>query len=482
MSVLYADTFLREAKTQVFFAMIVFSLLTGNVASASPFDLYGAGSRGSAMGNTGVASGQDCAASFYNPGALTGSPPQVTVGLHSALKQLSIRLSERPAGYEIPDLGFDSPAVPSKYRIQPRRDTALDQLGLNLYGGATTDLGHEDLRLGLLFSLPLYRSENTQGSFFSDEREQFFSNQLHFDLLGSRVDRFVTLIAGAWRVTPWLSLGLGAQLSVIAESKNAIYMDDPTRQDQIDLNVGLETQTRWSPNAGLFFTPSDTFQLGVSFRDEQYTEIIGVNEVQVRGLQDSESYPFKQKINLTLEYQPRQFLWGATWKFGAHQLNTDLVYLLWSDYPTHHQRRAGLEDTLSLRVGLEHQLDEALIIRWGGAYEPTPVGEQSGRLNLVDNDRLVGSLGAGHRFRFAEKVLQLSWHLQLHWLAPRSQVKSRDQLQKSCATTGDALCDEVPDDPELPETLGLQTGNPGFPGFSSGGILAHFGVELSWSF
>ena len=475
---------MRRRRTRCARLSLTLLLILGGTRESvsSPFDLYGAGSRGSAMGNVGAASSVDCAAAHYNPAALVAGAPQLVVGLHSAIKRLSIKLSERPSGYDIPDLGFDSPAVPTRYRLRQREGSEVDHLGLNLYGGASTDLGTDQLRLGLLFSLPVYRSEESQGSFFNDEREQFFSNRLHFDLLGRRVEHFVVQLAGAWQVTEWLALGLGAHLSAQVTSNNEIYMDDPTRQDQIDLNVGLATQTQWIPSAGILLTPSEAFSLGFSFRDAQSLEIEGVNTVQVRGLQESDRYPFEQRMQLSLEYQPRRFLSGLSWRSGAHLLSTDLAYLQWSAYPTHHREEANFQDTLSVRFGAEHQLHDKVTLRWGAGYEPTPVGPQTGRSNFVDNDRIVGSLGTGHRFRFAEKTLQLSWHLQLHWLSARQEEKALRGSYPTCDGGGDALCDEVPDNPDQPETLGLQTGNPGFPGFSSGGVLAHMGVEVIWSF
>jgi hypothetical protein len=51
-----------------------------------------------------------------------------------------------------------------------------------------------------------------------------------------------------------------------------------------------------------------------------------------------------------------------------------------------------------------------------------------------------------------------------------------------------ALCDEVPDsDVDTPvldaeDTQGLQTGNPGVPGFSSGGYMLSAGVDVRWFF
>jgi hypothetical protein len=51
------------------------------------------------------------------------------------------------------------------------------------------------------------------------------------------------------------------------------------------------------------------------------------------------------------------------------------------------------------------------------------------------------------------------------------------------------LCDELADDTKDPSTglataaaQGLQTGNPGFPGWTSQGTLLSLGLDLKWAF
>lgn len=458
-------------------------------SQASPFEVYGVGARGSALGHTGVASSKDYTATFYNPAALTQSTQTIGLGLNYALKDLNVQLGTRPQGYDLPDLGPQSPTVPSQYRLQPRQGRTETNHTFMLQSGASSALGSKAFRIGFVASLPLYQSRSPSTSVFNDEREQYFSNQLDFDLLGGRLEHFVFQTAVAYQFTSWLSIGIGAQVMPFASTQNYIYINDAARQDQIDLNIGLQTQTQWRAQGGLLFTPAPNYKMGFSFRDEQYMKIEGQNTVQVRGLQESDSYPFIQEMNILIDYSPRQFTWGGTWQGSKWMLAGDVVYTVWSDFQNHHLEKTDFQDTWSSRIGIEYHFNPQHQLRFGIRYEPTPVGEQTGRTNYIDNTRTVLSLGSGHILSLYEKKLDLSWFAQFHLLHGRKHMKTLQDAYPLCSEETSSLCDEVSDtllNPQTrqpwPEAQGLQTGNPGFPSFSHGGWMGQFGLEVSWSY
>ena len=461
----------------------------GQVGYANPFELYGQGSRGSALGHTGVASSNDYSATFYNPAALTQSKHTIGLGWTYALKDLNVRLGTRPNGYDLPDLGPQSPTVPSEYRLQPRSGrTGMDHT-FTLQSGASSNLGTERLRIGFVASLPLYHSRDSYTSTFNDEREQYFSNQLDFTLLGGRVEHFVFQTAIAYQFTPWLSIGVGAHVMPFASTQNYIYINDASRQDLIDLNIGLQTQSRWRPQGGILLTPSPNYKVGFSFRDEQYMQIQGQNTVQVRGLQEGESYPFIQDMKILIDYTPRQFTWGGMWQGDKWMITSDVIYTVWSDYKNHHLEKTNFTDTWSPRLGIEYTPKTDHTLRFGARYEPTPVGEQTGRTNYIDNSRTVLSIGSGHTISVYQNKLTLAWFAQFHLLQGRTHSKTKQDSYMLCSSETSNLCDEVSDtliNPQTrqpwPEAQGLQTGNPGFPSFSHGGWMGQFGLEVSWSY
>lgn len=455
---------------------------------ANGFDVFGAGARGAATGNSGVTTATDYTAVHYNPASLVLGPSSFGGGLVLTYTNIGIRLADRPAGYDIPDLGASGPAVGSSYRLRTRRDLEGADPGLSLFFGGTIDLGIEDLRIAAMASFGVINS-SAQQSVFNDERQQYFSNQLQFDLLGGRIEHSVVLLGAAYKILDWLSVGAGVSFMPSATTKNIIYMDNITDQSNIDLNVDLEIGSRFRPHAGILVQPVEDVRLGASFRDEQMLALGVENEVQARGLQGGENYPFSQVLDLNLQFSPRQFLWGASYHQPDWMVTGEVTYVVWSRYRSSHGEDAGFSDTLNSRIGGEYNILDNHTVRAGFAYEPTPVGPQTGRSNYVDNDRFIASAGMGHVVSVGENQLRIDWHVQFQALAERTELKDPVADYPACAEGVTTICDEVPDDSidpstgqPWPEAAGLQTGNPGFPGFTSGGWIVTTGVQATWEF
>ncbi len=130
-------------------------------------------------------------------------------------------------------------------------------------------------------------------------------------------------------------------------------------------------------------------------------------------------------------------------------------------------------DTLSGAVGLRETY------RSGRAfldfrYVPSPVPEQVGRSNYVDNDRFGVALGG-----------DVGLHLPAN-IRPGFQVFADRLIPRSNQKNDARVLDELPDgavfggthDP-VPGAKGLQTNNPGWPGFSSGGWIWGGTVTIS---
>ena len=117
-------------------------------------------------------------------------------------------------------------------------------------------------------------------------------------------------------------------------------------------------------------------------------------------------------------------------------------------------------------------------------YQPIPVPLQTGRTNYVDNDRMGADVGVDYGFTVLDTHLKIGAQLELQRLVPRHQTKlptptSADGQDR----TPQLVADEVPDDSvldgkPLAGSQGLQTNNPGWPGFGSQGWLAGGGIYL----
>ncbi len=454
---------------------------------ANGFDLFGMGSRATAMGGAAVASASDYSAVYYNPAAMVLGPSTAGAGIFATANNVGINLSERPDGYGIPDLGTAGPAIGDEHLLNGR---GAEDLGNSFFGfvGATSNLSIERLRLGFVALVP-FAGSTTQLSVFNDERERLFTNELHWDLMGGRVEHAVVDFAAAYQVLDWLALGLGASFMPQARTRNYVYADNPAELDVIDLNVELSLGSRFRPMAGVLFTPGEELRFGVAFRDEQFLALTGSTKVEVRGFEGTEDFPFLQPLDLTIQYSPRQFVFGGALHRGPVVASFDMTYSVWSNYENHHGELAGFKDVFVPHLGVEYRPFEQHHFRAGFIYQPTPVGPQTGRTNYVDNDRIVASLGTGHHWPVGESIFRVSWHAQWHFLVPREETKDALDVPPGCTEGVTDICDEIEDDAINPATGlawegadGLQTGNPGFPGWSSGGWLANVGVEGTWEF
>jgi long-chain fatty acid transport protein len=106
-------------------------------------------------------------------------------------------------------------------------------------------------------------------------------------------------------------------------------------------------------------------------------------------------------------------------------------------------------------------------------YVPSPVPEQVGRSNYVDNTRAGVGFGADVLLAFLK--LRPGFQMFVDRFVPRDNQKDNSRIT-----------DEVPDNSVVAATgapvagaKGLQTNNPGWPGFSSSGWLWGGAVTLS---
>ena len=463
---------------------LVISVGLPAAAGANPFDVYGLGVRSSAMGNVGTAVADDFSATYYNPAGLARAQPTFNAGLLLTYDDVAIRLKDRPAGYDIPDLGSKSPLIPTKYRLNSRTDTTDIPATYALQLGGVVAPWMDQLRLGFAVGLPV-NSVGAQTARFSDEREQYFSNRLDFELIGHRQQQMSVLFAAGFRVTEWLAVGIGTSLLPNSSTKSSVYLADSGHQDQIQMTVANEQ--KWNPtvHAGLLVLPSPNWQFGLAWRGQNSFDLDIQNEVQIKGFQGTSSgFPIPQVAHFVMNFTPHQFIGAAAYKSGTLLGTVDVIRSLWSHYVDTVGELAGFNDTWSGRLGVQWQATAQTQLYGGLRYEQTPVPDQTGRTNYVDNDRVGVSGGARHRFAIGERGIDVGWYVSVQRLLARDTNKAQGPY-KACAPGVTTVCDELPDtttDPvsgkTLPQAQGLQTGNPGFPGFLSYGTILGVGLDL----
>jgi long-chain fatty acid transport protein len=476
-----------SALTGPHFIAVLLTLCVGSIlpshATASPFDVQGSGQDESALGLSGAASAEHTGALHLNPATLRGAQElSWSVGLSSLLNYSEILLMERPEGYDVPDLGADSPALATD-KGSARSDTQgsdpLHALTLSAMGSPRIA---PNLSIGASFFLPL-QSALVMRTHFVDERDRYDDNSLELELLSSRLRRFDAQVGASYHTSKRVDFGASLTIAPTAGLSNTITLEDAANQENAQINLQADTGANLGWNLGVRITPHPGLHVGVAHRSPVFIELTGENAIFVQGTQDAEGNPQQlvQTFSFVPSYTPARTTMALAWHWKSALINLDAHYTRWSDYIDTQGATPGFRDTFSASLGAKVEVSTAHHVMLGASYIPSPVPEQTARTNYVDNDRLMGSLGAEHQLlpHFA-----LGWFTQVHWLRPRTHHKQVRDVYPDCRDDPRGLCDEVPDDTAdgrsgtpYPEAEGLQTGNPGFPGFSSGGFLIAAGVR-----
>ena len=458
-------------------------------------------------------------AAYFNPADLATLDDSFKIGIGMTIQNKSIKHGVRPDGYDVGDYiyelsvadmgagidGYNVP-LPTAELINRRGSADYDSFDGVITLGAVKNIAKKSLEkiggqltVGVYALIP-FSGIQTQEPFFNDEREQYFSNSLQFELYGDRLKQFSAALALAGRFGRYFRIGAGLAISTYTKTQNRVFVPqtaDPSVQlINAKMNVGASVMPYFSfvanPVAGWHLT--GTFHLPTN------TGIVKLNnEMQVMGL--NELYPENQKYlaassSMTAGYQPIKLSVGTYYNFDLPKdyVLTPMAGFEWSRWSTYINRHGEKpldkwDDTFSATAGLMMRHPERRAA-FGFNYVPSPVPAQTGRENYVDNDRFGFSLGYHEYFSITDQVkIGAGISGSLQWLISRTEEKDLDR-----ATKDGGLVDEVPDDgakyygsdltSEELETIKkeMQTNNPGFPGWTSKGFLLNLGVsaEVIW--
>lgn len=448
-----------------FVLAVLLPLLPSPPLQANMLEVFGASSRNQGMGSTGVASSNDFSALFYNPALLTRGEDSFALEFTHGFADMDISLRPRPSGFD--PTGYDLRAASRS------NTTGLPTLwGITL--GAMTDFGTDFLAMGLMAYLPSFGSMSLV-SHYANEREQYFSNQVHWELLGDRLQTQVVLAGVAVRPVRWLMVGAGFSYSLESDATLALYTTDVSDPEASSGSLELRQSANIALTAGIAADLPGGFRLGFSMRDEQDANVRGWDHIEVAPDGDNPGYTMLVPTDYNLHVSPATYSAGLSWKREGLEIATDLSYVRWSQYSDSSGTPARFSNTFDWGIGAELSL-LGIQTRLGFRYTPSPVPEQTGRTNYADNDRFMISGGVGGRLHLLGMTADVDFHLQALILPDRTHNKEVLSNAPACDNGETALCDE--DD----SLSGLQTGNPGFPGYSSGGFVLAGGLTVKWVF
>lgn len=362
-------------------------LLAAGSAPANPLDTYGYTAKGISLGGAMTAAASSYDATYYNPAGL-GMLKGFELGLGATIYRnfLTARYSTRDE------------SSGRLVRTTSRRDTRVR---------GTADLGIASpvpLGKGLERVLFLGLSVVVPGATLFAVRERPVQEP-YFPMLEDRNRRLVlnAAAAGRWK---WLMVGVG--FSFVPSVKGQVNVDfmDGGRQNLTEVDVG----TRLSPNAGLLVEPIAGLTIGLAWRGENRLDL----EIPVSAVLSDKIAPVRLKVTAVDFSTPHQFSLGAAFRRDRWMVTGDVTYNLFRRfrssspevvlYSSTDEGQAirqmtvpdpGFHDSWAVRVGCEARPIASLAVRAGFSWIQSPVPAQTGETNLLDGDRLSGSVGLG---------------------------------------------------------------------------------------
>jgi long-chain fatty acid transport protein len=478
------------------------SFAVARAANASPtLDL--AGAVGGNGGEQGVVSGPSASSTYFNPALLGEASEEALVGFSVMSEQVGMTLDGRrggdvplhvgrrditgPDGTPIPNdvvptpwlrngctAGTEDGTCPAPgFPARPRQAAGSGKKTRTyLVLGIVKHLVKDRFSIGAYGMLPV-SSFTTARAFYADEREALFSNSLHPELYGDRMTAISISAGASFKILPELAIGAGLSLGLSNAATSATYVRDSTNYDALLLDNAVTTQVTVSPSVGVRYVPFRALRIGAALLGpESFTVDTTVRATLPSG---TESSTTRRNVFDYVPYRLSVGVEGDVLTRGRYTMSVagSIKYAFWGDYedrqgtkPSDYGDAFAWTDTMSGALGVRHAY-RGVRGFVDGVYVPSPVPEQTGRSNYVDNARVGLSFGADVEVRIGRTRLRPGVQGFVHRLVPRHHRKD-DRLVR----------DELPDDAVLGTThdpisgaSGLQTNNPGWPGFASAGWL-----------
>ncbi len=430
------------------FLTLMALFLSVNTARASNFaDTYGFSAQGIAMGNAMCAIVNDWSSVYYNISGLgkTRHRKGLTEAAKPKLvhKYKTLLTGKSTASKKDPEKKseefYPNQIAISYFHTQPMLSLDINRTRDASHGyepletNAAKDLGYGVMIIGVAFDLnkiykmPEFISSARFGLGLGSlangyaQRVNDIDMKTHDFLRYGRETQRAVILAGIGLGFLDDSFGFGVGGNIQFRGQGSTLLTNvevgpseqtPQAQSKMDL------KTVPAVVAGAYFSPGRFFKgidflkgldLGLTYRQETYMEI----------------YPFQTSTQMTIGgmemgmnmaifdfYTPHIFSAGAAYTFWYLTISAELQYEMWSKYKVskttqiiyeealrtkgEDYRLPVYKDILVPKLGISYEALDWLTLMAGYYYQPSfiPPSETKGVINVLDNDKHVGSLGA----------------------------------------------------------------------------------------
>jgi hypothetical protein len=428
-------------------------------------------------------------ATYFNPALLPDATFKLEAGFFGLVTRGKIRLKARPAGSDVPLSVYDTsvPSMATASLPNVRSDTDENDHILYAVVGLVRPLAGKYLVFGFYGLLPVNDFLDEKG-FFADEREQYFSNQLHFEQLGDRLSASSFAFALGSQLNDWLAVGAGIDIAVVTQSNMAVYMPDAGNQSNVYLDPDIHTNSKFKPYLGAAFRPGPRVAFTATLHLGTSNDTNGQNQVRMRGYQYPVPGPnyIPQVYTLTEGNEPARLGLGASLtsrrqvEGGRPAWEVGLVAVgeRWSQYRDRHGESPldPWHNTMTVVAGGNFAWRQRRL-SFDLGYAPSPVPDQTGRTNYVDNSRVISSASIESPVKLLNREIEAGFYLFGSVFVPRSVSKDPNAAHPVIDEFPSTATNNLTGLPE-PGTAGLQTNNPGYPGFDSHGYMLGAGFSL----
>ena len=460
---------------------------------------------------------QNTSASYFNPAGLSFSQAQLSTGLLVVHQALELTFFDRPTDSNISDRIYQAQTIDPKLKGQSAAlpSANLKTRSLNKQAnqqvfmrfGLIKKLWKDRISLGLHTLLPLHRFE-FQAPSFVDERAQYFDNQLKFERWGDTLEGLTMALGLGLKLNHQFSMGLGLTMLNRAIASSKVFLSDASYEGLSVVSPQVEVYSALSPSLSFMWynthkksTSSFTGDGQKSLNHSQalkpvkassvFVTLLAPQEVKVDGQSQVKiwNYPYQegqdsiiQRFSQSYRSLPLRVRWGGELPLShssdlSHSdwaIFTGGQWTQWSKYIDRVSEDARWSDQFELSGGLKWSKNTKSLsgdLRW----RPSPVPTQSGRSSYVDPHQIAVALNGN--YPLAQKLdlrLSVQGHALLHRV-DRKDLRALNPVIDEFPASVDQVTGEV-----IEESLGLQSNNPGYPGYESSGWVWVAGVQLIW--